>query len=97
MLSLQIDDLIIRFVEKERKKAVNKKVWILDDKKLTHDKEFDIYKKHGIEWRWTTTSDYHHDLQEFGKDADVVGTQVGYPMDDPFLKQLEARKDIGMY
>jgi len=73
---------------------VNKKVWILDDKELTHDSEFDIYKKHGIEWRWTTTTDYHHDLQEFGKDADVVVTQVGYPMDDPLIKQLEACKAI---
>ncbi|RYG73187.1 C-terminal binding protein [Lentibacillus lipolyticus] len=77
--------------------TINKKVWILDDKGLTHDVELAVYKQNEIEWKVTATKEtkgFEEDLSAFGQHADAVVTQVGFPCDEELIKQLTHCKAI---
>lgn len=70
------------------------KVWILDDEGLTHDKEFEIYREHNIEYKVTTKTTFDKDLEEFGVNTDAVVAQVGFPCDANLISRLENCKAI---
>lgn len=70
------------------------KVWILDDEGLSHEKEFEIYEQHHIEYRVTTKASFEKDLEEFGKEAIAVVCQVGFPIDSELINELTNCKVI---
>ena len=70
------------------------KVWILDDEGLSHEKEFEIYEQHHIEYRVTTKASFEKDLKEFGKEAIAVVCQVGFPIDSELINELTNCKVI---
>ncbi|MBO1002729.1 C-terminal binding protein [Pseudogracilibacillus auburnensis] len=70
------------------------KVWILDDEGLTHDKEFEVYREHNIEYKVTTKTNFDKDLEEFGVNTDAVVAQVGFPCDANLISRLEKCKAL---
>ncbi|MFD2133835.1 C-terminal binding protein [Pseudogracilibacillus auburnensis] len=70
------------------------KVWILDDEGLTHDKEFEVYREHNIEYKVTTKTNFDKDLEEFGVNTDAVVAQVGFPCDANLISRLENCKAV---
>lgn len=71
-----------------------KKVWILDDEWFTHELEEEIYKKHGIEYKVTRSESVKDDLETFGKDADGIVAQVGFPCGEEIISRLTKCKII---
>ncbi|MGM8366650.1 C-terminal binding protein [Virgibacillus sp. W0181] len=70
------------------------KVWVLDGAGLTHDKEFEVYEQHNIDYKLTTKETLQKDLQEFGKYADAVVAQVSMHVTEELINQLENCKAI---
>ncbi|MGM8212271.1 C-terminal binding protein [Virgibacillus sp. W0430] len=70
------------------------KVWIIDDAGLTHDKEFEVYERHGIEYKLSTASTFEKDKAEFGIYADALVAQVAFQVTDELLRELENCKAI---
>lgn len=70
------------------------KVWILDDEWLTHDKEREIYGKHGIEIKVTRSEKLYEDFETFGKEADGIVAQIGFELKGDIISQLDNCKII---
>lgn len=70
------------------------KVWILDSAGLTHDKEFEVYEQHHIEYKLTTELTFKKDFEEFGKYAEAVVAQVGFQVNESLINQLDGCKAI---
>lgn len=74
--------------------VLNKKVWILDDEWYTHEVEEEIYSKHGIEIKVTRSETLEEDLESFGKYADGVVAQIGFPCGADLIEQIPNCKII---
>lgn len=73
---------------------MKKKVWILDDEWFTHDLEKEIYTNHGIECKVTRSESVKEDLESFGKYADGVVAQIGFPCGEDIISELKNCKII---
>lgn len=73
---------------------LGKKVWILDNKNLPHDKEVSMYEAQGYEVLFSTSETLDEDLKTYGQFADALVTQVGFECDANFINQLNNCKII---
>ncbi|WP_301109770.1 C-terminal binding protein [Sporosarcina sp.] len=71
-----------------------KKVWILDDEWFTHDVEMGIYDDHDMECKVTRSDTVKEDFETFGKYADGIVAQIGFPCGADIISQLENCKII---
>jgi D-3-phosphoglycerate dehydrogenase len=71
-----------------------KSVWILDDEGLNHEREIELYHKHGIKYRITTKKSFTSDLKDFGTNADAIVAQVGFQCPSELIVLLEKCKII---
>ncbi|MEK4026458.1 C-terminal binding protein [Sporosarcina sp. FSL W7-1283] len=71
-----------------------KKVWILDDEWFSHDVEIGIYSDHDIEYKVTRSETVKEDLESFGKYADGIVAQIGFPCGRDIISELKNCKII---
>lgn len=71
-----------------------KKVWILDDEWFTHDVEKGIYDDHNIEYKVTRSDTVKEDFETFGKYADGIVAQIGFPCGADIISELDNCKII---
>ncbi|WP_153722855.1 C-terminal binding protein [Sporosarcina cascadiensis] len=70
------------------------KVWILDDEWFTHDVEKEIYDDYDIEYKVTRSDTVKEDFETFGKYADGIVAQIGFPCGADIISELENCKII---
>lgn len=71
-----------------------KKVWILDDGNLIHEKELEIYEQNDVEYRVTTRASFKTDFEQFGRYTDAIVAQVGFHVQKGLIQSLDQCKII---